>query len=846
MKFGVSVFVLIVSILAWTPAVVQSGGTFTLDKDSDISVSVSSSFGTAKTLIEDMIERHLLAALDKQALTGTGDSVEFTVQAEQGYWYDLNSNALDNLQGLNAFTISTTNGAPDTILIEGNTAVGASFGVMDFFENYLDITWVFPGDLGEIYSSEHSFDIPSGRKSVSPAVASRLVTGYSNRDNGRYGGYPYTGLVQDERNFFKSYDYFKAYGEYQLIHSSHNLINVFPIDEVAANWPQCFPKHPDDSPNPPPAGTQNWHPCFTDPKSIEVAIDKVIDGFTNNRTHTFSLGINDGVSLRCNGSVCSTMTIEESYYHFVQSVATNPAVAAFYPPHMIGVLAYGDASLPPDDLELPENVIVMGTGGTYTHERWNDHAQSQGSYEYLYGIGFWVPNFPLEALRRNAAYYTTNGITLARYEAHPLWAFDGPKLYLNNRLLWDPDYDTDAGLQRYCDAAFGTAASEHMVDLYELAAAISDDEVVPVTNGTSSVWPVEWPWYPWKAPQVEFARLNRKDPDYYSVGLAHLDAAALDVGIGSDEENRLEMVASLFRCAKATHDIDRTVNAARDMHKATDWTDTFSNIVANLEQRNVSFAQMSNNPAWFIGSGAEYSDIQGAEWEGKAGYDLQSDDMLAHAIYRINATSESLGDFHVPSAYKRYLRPASVTSPPTIALHSTHGWYPAEQYVPMTRSLDDDVITFNTETTDATFVSYDLPPWIDLHKGHWLAFYFNETISAGETRLWRLTLDAEAKEGVLYINAHHHDAGDTQNKYSLRDITEVDTSTLTNVNREIVIQPMNYNSDTEEWDMAWSGDLSTGLYVQMVWLPRADTSSFIGTLTISEINFTGATTVWTR
>ena len=51
-----------------------------------------------------------------------------------------------------------------------------------------------------------------------------------------------------------------------------------------------------------------------------------------------------------------------------------------------------------------------------------------------------------------------HGVVAFKGESYAAWAVDGPKLFVLNNLLWDPDQDVEALLKDYYVHAFGAAA----------------------------------------------------------------------------------------------------------------------------------------------------------------------------------------------------------------------------------------------------------------------------------------------------------------------------------------------------------------------------------------------------
>ncbi|MBM3892389.1 MAG: DUF4838 domain-containing protein, partial [Verrucomicrobia bacterium] len=383
---------------------------------------------------------------------------------------------------------------------------------MAFLEDHLGLHWAFPGELGLCLPPRKSVELKEGRSVARPFVVARVMTGLVLRDPARDRTPRATsGVAREERAFFSAEDFFKSM---RMHHESvtHNMIHIFPIEESLAKHPEIFPMQEDGKRFVPATrakgeGTggknsfQAWHPCYTQPKTLEVAIAEGREAFAAGRLF-YSLGINDGQRVQCQCAECRRVGWPQSYYQFVARVAD--ALRGQYPPRMVGVLAYGDVGRPPRGLKLPDNVLVNVAGDR--HSLWRGLAPRLGTYEYIYGAGYVVPNVPLEIIQENFRYYRANRLLMYRAEAYPVWAFDAPKLYIIRRLLWNPNDDPHRLLREFCDRTFG-AAGGAMYRYYVAAASWRRDDVR--RGDFTPMWGKEWPF-------SDTLQFYRCPPDYHA------------------------------------------------------------------------------------------------------------------------------------------------------------------------------------------------------------------------------------------------------------------------------------------------------------------------------------------
>jgi len=91
---------------------------------------------------------------------------------------------------------------------------------------------------------------------------------------------------------------------------------------------------------------------------------------------------------------------------------------------------------------------------------WLDRLDRVGIYEYLYGSGFSVPRIYLHNLAEFLRYVGKkapgSGFYAEIYSNHGL---DGPKAWVVEKLLWNPNQDVDKLITRWCRAVFEESAA---------------------------------------------------------------------------------------------------------------------------------------------------------------------------------------------------------------------------------------------------------------------------------------------------------------------------------------------------------------------------------------------------
>jgi hypothetical protein len=681
-------------------------GDVELDRDTSLTITEEGPFDTAKGLLKEMMTRNLMAALDKKRLIGPGDRVTIVIRTRAARWKDLPAERIQTVTDIDAFEIEI---ARRRITITGQTPVAAGYGVLHFLEKHIGILWAFPGELGRCLPKKKAFRLKEGTERISPWVIARAISGLSLSDpRRRKRDLPNHGVVREQRGFFMAPDYFRSL----RLHPgtvSHNMIKIFPVEECKASHPEVFPLKengerfiPAEKP-PKKSGRkayQSWHPCYSNPKTVEIAIEKGRRAFSEGRLF-YSLGINDGRRVQCRCAECLKTGWPQSYYRFVNRVAD--ALKRHHPPHMVGVLAYGDVGVPPKDLKLRDNVLVNVAG--VRKSVWEGLVPAMGSYEYIYGAGRVIPNLPLDVMQENLRYYRKHKLRMYYAELYPVWAFDAPKAYIVTRLLWDPDQDVRALLRTFCERAYGAAAGP-MFRYYDTIASIRKGDVREGewTAIRDNIWPFRHPLQFHRCPKDLHDRLFR----------CLNEARAADMT--ERERARVAMVEAFTEFSAVYFEIHRLKEkafaGARDVAEAEE-----------LKKRRESvFAAFKKHPEWFEGSSMDLEGLSDRVWP-ITGLDQQ----LECAIVTARTPD---GGRSVP------LKPLR---------RGEHSWYKPEQFLPMKPKEDGRGFRFES-ARNVTIRPEEDPRHHGKLKAQWL-----HAQAKGVQGRTLLTLKLEGHKGIADV-----------------------------------------------------------------------------------------------
>lgn len=653
----------------------------TIGRDSNLIIERTGPAEAELQIAADLLENYLTAALGRDTLAGDGAPVTFRLEADAVIWYQLPEDKRTSLGAIDAFTVTV---GDDGVTIHGSTVLSACYGVYDFLENDLGVVWLFPGDLGTHVPNAASFTFKSGSRRVTPDVTSRLYTGLRFNDQDRKLNFRQTydrdHPLFGQRHFFEGHDYHQSLKLHFLASPSHNMINIFP-PAWSLEHPQVLPMLEDGTRYQPAlskeenkAEYQAWHPCYTDELTVTRTIEKAREAFAAGAM-CYSLGINDGRRVQCQCSDCRAVGWPGSYYQYVTKVAN--AVKDTYPPHVLGVLVYGDVRNPEPDMKLPDNVICMISGAS-TLEQWSTHATHLGRYGYFFGVDFYIPSFALASMKHNAALFAKYGVRSFRAEVHPVWAFDAPKVYLQSRLLWDLHDDTDAALSRWCDAAFGDGGPAmkwyflHWASKWDYLAQVRGQAVAPYCAMGR-----------WRRAEAQFAMCTAEDFQFCADRIAE---ARREVKPGK-QADRLTMFETYFERARYQFDTYNLVQGlfADAGSQQSDLVGLAQRVERNAARVDELDATIGAADVWRLGTSGDK--------KSEAGYSTIENEMFSGMLTAALSLPEARRG-EAPAKFAPYFEGDMTTTPvKRIKTFDSGGWYwamPRVQYMfePLTASSD--------------------------------------------------------------------------------------------------------------------------------------------------------------
>jgi hypothetical protein len=362
----------------------------------------------------------------------------------------------------------------------GGFSNGTANGVYTFLEDYLDVRWLMPGDLGRDVPKRSTLEIPVINRIEAPAFIWRE--------------FPY---LQNTRAAAAWRDQQKLGFSFRL-NFNHNWIETVP-PEMYKDHPDWFAMIGGKRPAPPTSGPHRKHYKLetTNPELVEFFAQRAI-AFLKADPHanTFSLSPSDSRGWSESpaskalydppppGSELPSMTpLVLKWYHDVSA-----AVAREYPAGKLAGYLYSDARFPPvkGDMKLPDNftpVIVLGDGGyrLYREESHREAAQIMAAWTkvappiwFYYSFATWLrsssgtftPAAP-ENLNFTFSLLRQGHIKGARLYGTDAWSQGAMTNYLQAKLLWNPQLDAKQLRQDWLHRAYGAQAGAVMEQFHQ-------------------------------------------------------------------------------------------------------------------------------------------------------------------------------------------------------------------------------------------------------------------------------------------------------------------------------------------------------------------------------------------
>ncbi len=389
------------------------------------------------------------------------------------------------------------------VLDTGNPGV---WGQVDFARKFLKADAYFPGELGAVFPKQEKVELTTGTWVEEPGFLSRQWSGLGGvpvgwRVRASGGG----GRFKFHHNFWVVLPpaKYKGHPEYYPV--------IYDAQSPELKTPVYGDLKPGERFVPGDKLRAYWQPCTSNPEVLQITIDAALEAIAKTPANpAFSLGINDSQGFcHCPECVKDTPAGVSPYsreanarrmYGFYDKVAK--AVRAKAPGATLGFLAYQDLNdWKPQRLGdglLPYITVSTADSWDETYktrlegvfESWAKTTGRFGVYEWLYGDGFVVPRIYMRDLTEGLKKIHALGGRGFYAEAYPNWGLDGPKLWVLERVLWNPKLDADALTQEWCDGLFGEAGPAMRAYFDRLERAWREQKPSDAKRGGYRLWGV--------------------------------------------------------------------------------------------------------------------------------------------------------------------------------------------------------------------------------------------------------------------------------------------------------------------------------------------------------------------
>ncbi len=354
-------------------------------------------------------------------------------------------------------------------VIVGGSDWGTEFGMYSFLTRFLGIEALFPGKLGMYVPKQNRVRILKQKTISNPAFISRQISPINIQnasDLGLWGRFN---------------------GLRGRIEMKHNLLNLFPPDEYYNKNPDFYPDSKDPrkvkKPN-------NWQPNFSAPGIADSAAQKIIRYFKNNPgSSSYSLGINDSRNYDQTESSLSRRSGKKNYLgqedvsddYFLWANNVIEKVGKVFPDKKFGVLAYNAIAEPPSQKIGVSSQIVpfltyerlrwvdpkLRDQGHRLTEAWGKQATALGFYDYTYGLNYLLPRLWFHEMQDYLIWGSEHKVKYYYAELYPNWG-EGPKAWVQSKLLWNPHYNVDSLLNVWYVKTGGTKAAPFLSRYYSI------------------------------------------------------------------------------------------------------------------------------------------------------------------------------------------------------------------------------------------------------------------------------------------------------------------------------------------------------------------------------------------
>ena len=349
-------------------------------------------------------------------------------------------------------------------IILGGSDWGTEFGIYSFLERFLDIQFLMPSEIGTHIPRFSNLLIPKISMYDNPVYLSRQLEPVYlvDTDLGNWG---------------------RANRLRGRILFSHNLLNLYDPKEFGKTNPEFYYKRitPNDF---------RWQPDFSAKNIADTGAAKIIRFFqAHPNESSYSLGVNDSpdfdqspASLKRRKGTKNYLGLEDvsnDYFKWANELVQK--VTRVFPDKLFGLLAYSNVAEPPSPIiGVHPNIVPFITyermrwadsslklQGHELNNAWEKEAKVLGWWDYSYGYNYLVPRVWFHQMQQYLQWGARNNVKYYFAELYPNWG-EGPKPWVQSKLLWNPDYNVDSLLNLWYIKTAGEKAAPKLKEYYEI------------------------------------------------------------------------------------------------------------------------------------------------------------------------------------------------------------------------------------------------------------------------------------------------------------------------------------------------------------------------------------------
>lgn len=508
----------------------------------------------------------------------------------------------------------------NNLVIVGGSDWGTEFGVYDFLERFVGVRWLAPGELFTEIPTHNTITIPHADIQEEPVYLSRqfgAIDYERDASTPKYQTAPWKLLLSNDR-----WGRFNRLRPRMAFH--HNISKALPVSLFGKTHPEFYPMVNGQRYLPANDKDIHWQPNFSAAGIVDATATQIEKYFTSNpHKRSYSLGINDSQKFDQSPETLKKRKelggLADEYAVWANEVAEK--VLAKYPDKYFGFLAYIDLRTPPVNHRYHPHVVPFITYelSRWTDERsrnlaqnlalqWQEKTTSVGWYDYFYGHNYMVPRAFTQAQRDSLRWLAAHNVRYYYGETN-LNSGEGPKDWLQSKLLWNPNRNIDPLLNDWYVSAVGKAAAPSLKAYYDLWEKYWI-EIMPQSS-----------WYNRDADYMYFRITNYllDVPQEYITLSDQYFADALRLAEKPIHKTRIEKLHTMWKVYKAS--IITRQNA--DLWKTADLQSPTDAIVF-LEQ-NKDTIRVARQRLQLLS-------------------DLRNDELYALAIYRLTILDDMRGD----------------------------------------------------------------------------------------------------------------------------------------------------------------------------------------------------------